>query len=95
MEMDYNFDWQLTNTEHLTDEQLSQVQYGIEIRAYTCQRRIETEEFDGTAESILGDSVNVIVDAIDEAYVTEVEIDEDSVNITLDCSGVIVNYEIC
>lgn len=82
------FNWIFKNNEHLTDEQQSEIELAFERRAYVCQRRIEEKEYDGTPQSIIGDSINVLFDAIDEAYVTEASVCDDTVDITLDFSQV-------
>lgn len=92
--MDINFNWNLINTDHLDDDKLAEFEYGIEIRAYACQRRIEEEEFDiNDPNGIIDDCVNVDQDAIDEAYVTAVEVERDGdwveVEVTLDFSKVV------
>jgi len=83
------FEYEFINTDHLTKQQINEATHGFDISAYMCQRRIEQEGFDGTPESIIGDSVNVFPDAIDEAYIVDAEIDEDEVLITVDFSKVV------
>lgn len=82
-----NFTYELINTEHLTEEQIAEIEDGLYRGLYSCQQDFE-RELD------LGHPINVMPDAIDEAYVTSIETDGDEeyaeVYVELDCSKVIL-----
>jgi len=75
------FYYELTGTDKLTADEIAQVEDALDRRAYSCQCDFEREQD-------IGHPINVVWDAVDEAYVTEMDRDGDDVYVTLDCSKV-------
>ena len=84
------FTWTLINTEHLEDSKLEEIEEAFDaaVCLYACACRIE-EEFDANNPAAsIGDCVNVDQDAIDEAYVVLVNVEDDEVEFVLDLDAV-------
>lgn len=85
-----DFYWELINTEHLDGEVRAQIEDAIFKHAYICQGRIEQEFDPDNPQASVGDSCNVVMEAEDEAYVVEVEVEDNDVMFVLDCSKVVL-----
>jgi hypothetical protein len=76
-----NFTYELINAEHLTDDQRAEIEEGLYRGVYCCQQDFERE-------MDLGHAINVLPDAVDEAYVSGIEVSGDDVVVELDCNEV-------
>lgn len=75
-----NFTYELVNA-HLSDKQIKFIGQALESRSYVCQ-----QEFERMPQ--IGHQINVLAEAEDEAFVSDIEFDGDDVYVKLDCSKV-------
>jgi hypothetical protein len=76
-----NFTYELINAEHLTEDQIAEIEDSLYRGAYCCQQDFERQ-------MDLGHPINVLPDAVDEAYVSSIEFNGDDVYVELDCNKV-------
>ena len=79
-----NFYYELENTKGMTGAEVEAAEQALESGLFVCQ-----QEFEKMLD--MYHAINLVMDADDEATVTKIEIDDDDVTVTLDCSKVITS----